>query len=287
MIDTLRQIKSGLWAIEPNYGLSLKETVENIFSKDFNEAHKKENLEARHYLLDENSKKYNSNDLSNVSEGSIGVIHITGTMIKYGNYYCWGTDELVEKAYQFDNNPNIIGQIWRIDTGGGAVNSVAPYLSFLKNKNKPVLSLCDMCGSAGYWTSVGTDFIMAENTISSMFGSIGVLASFRDASKYWKDLGVIDHTILADQSEHKNKAFHLALEGDYEKIKNEILNPVAIKFQENVKSFRPNLKLDVEGIISGKMFYAQEALEIGLIDGIGDFNHAVEKLTTLAIGKSI
>lgn len=279
--DTIRQIKSGMWAVEPNYGLSLRDTVEKIFAQVPNETLKKEVLEARHYVLDENSNRYNSKSVNEAPKDSIGVIHITGSMIKYGNYYCWGTDELVAQAQIFDKNPNIIGIVFIIDTGGGAVNAVAPYLDFLKNKTKPVVAWCDMCASAGYWVASGCDYVMAANTISASFGSIGVMMSFRDTSKYWADMGVVDHVVNADPSEHKNKSFELALKGDYKLIRKELLNPLAIQFQETVKANRPNLKLDVEGIISGKMFFAQDSVEIGLADGIGNLQQAMKKVTEL------
>lgn len=282
LLDTIRQIRSGYWALEPHYGLSLKDVVENIFSQNFNDALKKENLEARHYIIDENGTTYQSKNLEEAPNKSIGIIHITGPMIKYGNWFCYGSDELVAKAIEFENSPNIIGIIFKIDTGGGAVNAVAPYRDFLKNKTKPVVALCDMCASAGYWVAAGTDYLMAENNISSMFGSIGVMATIRDAQKYWKDLGIKDHVINADQSDYKNKEFEEVLKGNYKPIRQELLNPLAVQFQETVKSDRKKLKLETEGIISGKMFYAEQAVEIGLADSIGNMQQAIEKIKELA-----
>ena len=285
--DTIRQIKSGLWAIEPHYGISLRDTVEKILTKQTNDTLSKEDLEATHYLIDEKGDQFRSSSINEAGPGSIGVIRITGPMIKYGNPYCWGADELVVQAKKFDNNENIIGQIWVFDTGGGAVNSVAPYREFLATKKKPVLSWCDMCASAGVWVATGTNYIMAQNNISASFGSIGVMASLRNTKKYFQDMGVIDHKIYAEQSEHKNKAFDLALEGEFDLIRKEHLNPLAIKFQERVKADLPGLNLNVKGIISGRMFYADQALEHGLIHGIGRFDQAVDKLIELAAVQEI
>ena len=281
-LDTLRQIKAGFWALEPHYALGLQDTVVKIMSKQPVATHQKDAIEARHYLIDENGNKYSSKQVNEIPQGSIGIIHINGPMIKYGNWYCWGADELVAQAEAFDRNPNVIGQIWVNDSGGGGVNAVAPYLNFLLKKKKPVLSLCDVPASANYWVVSGSDYIMAENNISASFGSIGIMASLRNMEKYWKNLGIVDHTVYADQSDHKNKAFDLALEGKFKLIRKEHLNPLAINFQNTIKTNRPNLKLDVEGIISGKMFYAEESVEIGLIDSIGNMELAIEKLTELA-----
>ncbi|MBE7649348.1 S49 family peptidase, partial [Tenacibaculum finnmarkense] len=152
---------------------------------------------------------------------------------------------------------------------------------------KPVVAWSDMCASAGYWVASGCDYIMAANNISASFGSIGIMCSFRDASKYWEDLGIKDHTIYSDLSTHKNKSFDLALKGDYSLIRKEDLDPIALNFQNYVKSNRPNLDLEEEGIIEGKMFYAQDAVANGLADGIGNFQDALIKANELAAVKSI
>jgi protease IV len=95
------------------------------------------------------------------------------------------------------------------------------------------------------------------------------MISFADMKPYYEKQGVVFHTIYAPESTHKNKAFELALEGKYDLIKAELLSPLARKFQEAVTQQRPNLDTKVEGIIAGKMFFAQDALKHGMVDGIG------------------
>ena len=48
------------------------------------------------------------------------------------------------------------------------------------------------------------------------------------------------------------------------------------EFLKEVKEKRKCLKLDTPGILSGKMFYAREAVAVGLIDEIGTLGRAVE-----------
>ena len=48
------------------------------------------------------------------------------------------------------------------------------------------------------------------------------------------------------------------------------------EFLKEVKEKRKCLKLDPPGILSGKMFYAREAVAVGLIDEIGTLGRAVE-----------
>jgi protease-4 len=119
-----------------------------------------------------------------------------------------------------------------------------------------------------------------------MFGSIGVMIQFADYKKFYKDKGIALHEIYADQSKDKNKDFREALENNYEPIKNEMLNPLAVQFQEHVKAERPNLK-NPKKVLSGGMYYAEKALEEGLIDGIGNMTKAIEKVKFLASARSL
>lgn len=221
-----------------------------------------------------------------VPQDSVGIIRCVGSMYKYGSWFNWGSDELVAYAREFDSHPNIIGQVWRDDSGGGTISSVGPYLEFLRYKRKPVVSLLDLCGSANYYKNCGTDYMMAENDVSSMFGSIGVMLQILDFTKMLEQMGIEEHVIYADESDYKNKAFKLALEGKYELIKDEFLNPAAVRFQNHVKENRPGLNEGVEGILRGKMFFAEEALEHGLIDSIGSLPEAIDRVKFLAAARS-
>ena len=52
--------------------------------------------------------------------------------------------------------------------------------------------------------------------------------------------------------------------------------PMAEAFINDMKVSRPNLKLDAEGLFTGSVYTAKEALEIGLIDSIGNEKKAIE-----------
>ena len=281
----LSEIIKGYWMIEPQTALShLPDVASFLSGKDLSTIEKKD-AQGSHSYITPDSVETKSED--EVVDGSIMVVNIVGTMIKYGTMCAWGADELVAKLQKADSDPRIIGTILRIDSGGGSVNAIGLFMDFMKNKSKPVVSLCDMAASAAYYTACGTDYIMAENNISSEFGSIGVMCQFADFSEYYEKEGIKVHTIYSNLSGNKNEDFHNALKGDYDLIKSESLDPLAVKFQNDVKNNRPNLKLDEPGILNGKMFYAEKAVEIGLIDSIGNLNEAILKVKELSSsGKS-
>lgn len=283
---TLSEILRQPWFIEHQTAMSWLPQVAQMIKGDsmpsFEKMNKEHQIEAKRFVVNEDGQQINTREIGMTPEGSIGVVMITGPMIKYGNWYCWGSDELVSFARAFDNDPNIIGQIWLLDTGGGSVNAIAPYLDFLKTKKKPVVGLADTCASAGYYIGCATDALYADNEVSAMFGSIGVMTTMYNYKKMMEELGVQEINIYADQSSYKHKTYLEAMEDKPEGFKQEFLNPLAITFQDRVKLERPNINLDIEGIIEGKMFYAQQALEYNMIDGITNMAGAIAKVKLLA-----
>lgn len=225
------------------------------------------------------------NQFSKAPEGSVAVVQLRGDMMKEGTMCSYGTEEIAAVVREAADAKNIIGIRLDIDSGGGAVDAIAPMLdaiAFSQSKGKPVVAACDLCASAAYYVASHCDSIVAVNDISAEFGSIGVMMQFPDYAKYYEQKGIKIHTIYSDLSDYKNAPFEAARKGDYKAIKQEMLDPLARQFQEAVKSHRKNLKQDIDGIVAGRMFYARQALEYGLIDQIGTTESATELVRKLS-----
>lgn len=221
----------------------------------------------------------------------VAVIPLIGTMIKYGTWCNYGADEIAEAIDEAAADARVCGIVLDVDSGGGAVDAIAPLVAAIgraRAKGKPVVASCDLCASAAYYVACHCDEIMADNTISSEFGSIGVMMSFPDYAKYYESVGIKIHTIYSSLSDYKNQPFELAKEGKYELIKSEQLDPLARRFQDTVRARREG-KLDekVEGILAGRVFFAEEALKNGLIDSIGSLEKAVSRCRELVAEASI
>jgi len=277
--DNLLSVFDAMWAISPNAYYEYMPLFANIIANGVQVGEREVDASVN-YLLTEEGEKVSYSE--NTPPNAIGVVNLIGPMVKYGNWWFWGADELVAMLQRFENDPNISGTILNIDSGGGSVKAVPVFESFFKKKKKPVVSIADTSASAALWVQSYTDYKMAANNISAQFGSVGVMAHFMTYQKYLKDLGITEHTIYSNYSEDKNKAFELAMEGKYKLIKEEHLDPLALKFQDDIKSNLPKLDLNVEGIITGKMFYADAALEHGFIQEIGNMQRAVEVVKELA-----
>lgn len=246
------------------------------------DASKRSEAEPIPVLLSTGEKEAKSgNDFADAPKDSTAIIPIHGTLLKYGTYCSYGTTELADIIRQAADSQNISSVLLDIDSGGGSVDAIAPLVAavqYAQSRGKSVVAHCDLCASAAYYIASYCDEIIASNQISSEFGSIGVMMSFPDYAKYYEREGVTVHTIYSNLSDYKNAPFEMAKAGKYEMIKEEELDPLARDFQESVKANRGNkLRLDTAGLLRGRMFYAKDAINVGLADSIGTLEFAVQR----------
>lgn len=246
------------------------------------DASKRSDVEPIPVLLSTGAKEAKSgNGFSDAPKDSTAIIPIHGTLLKYGTYCSYGATELADIVRQAAESPNISSVLLDIDSGGGSVDAIAPLVDairYAQSKGKSVVAHCDLCASAAYYIASYCNEIIASNQISSEFGSIGVMMSFPDYAKYYEREGVKVHTIYSNLSDYKNAPFEMAKKEKYDMIKEEELDPLARDFQENVKANRGNkLKLDTAGLLRGRMFYAKEAITVGLADAVGTVDFAIRR----------
>lgn len=228
---------------------------------------------------------YNQNgdfdDLDQAPESSdrkVIVIPMHGALTKYWSCSTVGTLDLALDLLDYAHDDTVVGFVLDIDSPGGAGNAIAPMLQAIKEiqkLGKPVIAHCDFCASAALWIASQCDAVMMDNSFSEI-GSLGAYASILDNRENLQT-GEKIITVYADESEDKNKAVREALEGKYETLKAELSELVA-DFRTAVKSGRPNLQTEVEGVMTGAMFRAGKAVEIGLADGMMTLQECVENV---------
>lgn len=266
--------------VESNHLLVNKLLEHGIGNQDSKKLSDREPIPLMIAAADGRSAKL-SDSYSNAPKGSTAIIPVHGTLLKYGTYCSYGTMEYADLIREAADSPNISSVLFDIDSGGGAVDAIAPLVDaivYARNKGKAVVAHCDLCASAAYYAASYCNEIIASNHISAEFGSIGVMMSFPDYAKYYEAAGIKVHTIYSNLSDYKNAPFEAAKKGEYAAIRDEELDPLARDFQANVKKNRGNLlKLETEGLLRGRMFYSDEAQKVGLIDSIGTQDYAVQR----------
>lgn len=110
----------------------------------------------------------------------------------------------------------------------------------------------------------------------SEIGSLGAYASVLDNRTNLQTGEKIIY-VYADESGDKNKAVREALEGRYDTMKKE-LSVLVSRFRAAVEKGRPNLNTEAEGVLSGAMFYTEDAISVGLADGQLSLQECIENV---------
>ena len=213
---------------------------------------------------------------------SVAVINIHDVIVK-NDEWCGpvGTNTISQMILEADANPNIAGIILDIDSPGGEASAIPLIAQTIKNAQKPIIAYVGngMAASAGYAIAAECDEIYATfNT--DIIGSIGTYLTIADWYKYYQSQGLEMTDIYASLSTEKNKGYRDALNGD-----NTAIQAKVDYWNENfisiVKSGRAG-KLN-EAALKGQAYFADQALTLGLIDGMKSFNECVSRIHELSV----
>ena len=223
-------------------------------------------------------KNYN-----NKIKDRIAVLYATGTIL-YGE----GSENIIGQGIFVDAFEKISNDDWikaivlRIDSPGGVAltsDIILRALKLAQTKKPVVVSMGNVAASGGYYIASGADKIYADPL--SITGSIGVFASLPNISGFSKKIGLNSEQV----STHKNSmgySIYEPLQPGFIKSTKESIKKVYESFKLKVSEGR-NLTLDeVESIAQGRVWTGKQALNIGLIDSLGDLNLAIEGAAKLA-----
>lgn len=225
-----------------------------------------------------------NNVFASAPQGSIAVIPVSGAIMQEDYCGAPGTKTLAKWVKDANAAENIIATLLLINSPGGSVAGTFEFADVIRSSSKPVLSFVEgLAASAGYGiASAGREVWASHRTVE--VGSIGTMIQLADYSGWLENEGIKEHFIYATASTDKNATYHEALKGNYKPMIKEILDPTNAIFHDTVKSNRPGLKVDAKSNepLTGKVYLAETAMDLGLIDRIGTFEQAVERLQELA-----
>lgn len=213
---------------------------------------------------------------ADATENSIALVDLRNVITKYDTY-CGPAGMMTKSEIlkKIDSTENILATILMIDSPGGEAYASRLLVETLQGLNKPVISFVDdLAASAAYWIASATDFIVANSNMAEV-GSIGTMATIIDYRAQLEMMGIKLHEIYADASVDKNKDYYEALNGNYDQVKAS-LNKINEIFLSSIETTREGrLKETRELWGTGKLFHADQALEIGLIDEIDTLENTI------------
>ncbi|MDJ1472848.1 S49 family peptidase [Xanthocytophaga flava] len=283
-ISLLSAVLGGKWLIETRYALGFLTQVELLLKGQSLDLGNDKETKPVSYAISAGGgrvRRFESFDMA--EPGSVAVIPIQGVIMK-DSYWTAGTQEMSFWAKEADNHPNISATVLQLASGGGAVDGTFEFADVLSSLQKPVVSWVDgMCASAAYAIGVRAQHIMMSHATAEI-GSIGTAIRFADYTKLFEEWGIKLHNIRATDSYLKNEDYFQALEGNYEPIIQNILNPTNDIFLNSVRQYRSGKLKEgkpLEGKtagapLNGQMYLSQAAIDdYGLADSIGTFDEAI------------
>jgi len=180
----------------------------------------------------------------------------------------------------------IKGIILRLDTPGGEVTASDILFNEVKNFREktgiPVVSLMmGVAASGGYYIAAASDHIIAHP--STITGSIGVISIFPNLEELFAKIGIEVNVIKSGEMKDSCSVFRDMTDGD-KAVFQEVVNEMYQKFLDVVVLGRDGaLSLEeLKPIADGRIYTAQQALKLKLIDEIGYFDRALAKVKSLA-----
>ncbi len=163
--------------------------------------------------------------------------------------------------------------------GGSPVQSMLIFRrvrALAKEKSIPVFAFAeDVAASGGYMLALAADEIYADP--SSIIGSIGVVSAGFGFDKLIEKIGVERRLYTAGTSKAILDAFQPEKPEDVEKLK-AIQSDIHETFKELVIERRKDLSLEKDSdLFSGAFWTGKQAVDLGLIDGIGDLRSVMRQ----------
>ncbi|APA64860.1 signal peptide peptidase SppA [Maribacter sp. 1_2014MBL_MicDiv] len=200
-----------------------------------------------------------------------------------------------------EGGPNIIGQgiinealikareddkvkaiVLRVNSpGGSALTSDIIWREVeLAKKVKPVIvSMGNVAASGGYYIAAGANKIFAEPT--TITGSIGVFGTVPNLTELADNVGINAEQV----GTNKNAVEYSLFEPMQESFKNQVQESIEETYEtflQRVSQGRGMTMAQVDSVAQGRVWSGTEALEIGLVDELGNLDDAISAAAEMA-----
>ncbi|APQ17878.1 signal peptide peptidase SppA [Maribacter hydrothermalis] len=227
--------------------------------------------------------KYSNKKIIKSGEGKIAVVFAQGEIFYgEGGPNIIGQGIINEALIKAREDDNIKAVVLRVNSpGGSALTSDIIWREVaLTKKVKPVIvSMGSVAASGGYYIATAADKIYAEPT--TITGSIGVFGTVPNLTDLASNIGINAEQV----GTNKNAIDYSLFEPMEESFKNQIQESIEETYQtflKRVSEGRNMTMAQVDSVAQGRVWSGTEALEIGLVDELGNLNDAIAEAAKMA-----
>ena len=217
--------------------------------------------------------------------GSVAVVFAVGAIESgEGDDATIGSERIAGALREARLDPEVGAVVLRVNSPGGsalASDVIWRETVLLKEAGKPVIaSMSDLAASGGYYISCAADHILAQpNTITGSIGVFGVLPS---AGKLMRERIGLDFDGVQSHKHANAINGHTPVGGEALAAINDGVTDIYNGFISRVAEGRGMTVEAVDEIARGRVWTGQDAMEIGLVDGMGNLQDAVAMAAEMA-----
>jgi protease-4 len=205
----------------------------------------------------------------------VALVRVEGMLIT--------ADPVVAEIGEYAEDSSIKAIIVRVESpGGGVVASQEIYNAVLnarKAGKKVVISLGSVAASGGYYVAAAGDRIVANP--GTLTGSIGVKMEFANIEKLLEKIGVKGMVVKTGEFKDIGSPFREMTEGE-RRLLQAVIDDVHDQFIEAVAKGRNLPVTDIRSIADGRIFTGRQALQLKLVDQLGDLEDSIQAAAELA-----
>lgn len=206
--------------------------------------------------------------------GKVALVKVEGAIID--------SKPIVDEIRGYVKDRSIKAIVLRINSPGGGVTPSQEIFAEVKRAasvKNVVVSMGAVAASGGYYiASPATRIIANPGTIT---GSIGVIMEIPNLKELMDKLGI--KTEVIKSGKHKDIASVFRGIGKEEReILQNLISDVHEQFINDVAESRKIPKENIYKIADAKVFSGRQAVSIGLVDELGDLQHAIKVAATLS-----
>lgn len=214
----------------------------------------------------------------------IAILYADGEITDESGDGIVGT-KMVKTITKIHKDESVKAVVLRVNSPGGSADAseqIWHAVQTLKQKGMPVVvSMGDYAASGGYYISCGADYIFAEPT--TITGSIGIFGLIPNAGVLRDKIG-IDIDALGT-NKHTSFSAGLGLRGmtgSERAMMQKMVERGYDLFTSRCAQGRHMPQDEIKKIGEGRVWLGKDALELGLVDELGNIEMAIAKAADLA-----
>ena len=244
----------------------------------------------RTYAGTKDYKQLSTSKMTNVERTKIEAKDKVAVLYAEGAISDEGAEGIVEgkilktikKIYKDDD---VKAVVFRVNSPGGSADAseqIWHAMKMLQDKGVPVVvSMGDYAASGGYYISCNADYIYAEPT--TLTGSIGIFGTVPNINKLREKVGLdIDGVSTNKHSALNVNAIYRGMNPQETALMQNMVERGYDLFTRRCADGRDMSQDEIKKIGEGRVWLGKDAIEIGLVDSLGNINDAINKAVEMA-----